>query len=47
VETAADPTAAWRRVRELAGPEDLVCATGSFFLAGEMRPLIARQPLSA
>ncbi len=47
VESAADPAAAWQRVRELATAESLVCVAGSFFLAGEMRPLVARQPLSA
>jgi dihydrofolate synthase/folylpolyglutamate synthase len=47
VETAAEPAAAWLRVRELAGADDLVCVAGSFFLAGEMRPLLVRQPLRA
>jgi dihydrofolate synthase / folylpolyglutamate synthase len=40
-----DPTAAWQQVRQLARPEDLVCITGSFFLASEMRVEIARHPL--
>jgi dihydrofolate synthase/folylpolyglutamate synthase len=33
------PTAveAWRAAREGAGPEDLICITGSVFLAGELR----------
>jgi dihydrofolate synthase/folylpolyglutamate synthase len=39
------PRAAWQAARELAGPEDLVCITGSVFLAGELRPLLtADQP---
>jgi dihydrofolate synthase/folylpolyglutamate synthase len=34
------PTAldAWRAARERAGPDDLICVTGSVFLAGELRP---------
>jgi dihydrofolate synthase/folylpolyglutamate synthase len=35
--TAAD---AWQEARILAGPSDLVCITGSVFLAGELRPLL-------
>jgi dihydrofolate synthase/folylpolyglutamate synthase len=36
------PTAAgaWRAARERAGPDDLICITGSVFLAGELRPTI-------
>jgi dihydrofolate synthase/folylpolyglutamate synthase len=36
------PTAAeaWRIARELAGPDALICITGSVFLAGEVRPLL-------
>jgi dihydrofolate synthase/folylpolyglutamate synthase len=29
---------AWRAARERAGPDDLICITGSVFLAGELRP---------
>jgi dihydrofolate synthase/folylpolyglutamate synthase len=43
IEIAADPGSAWRRSREIAQPSDLICATGSFFLAAELRPLIAAQ----
>jgi dihydrofolate synthase/folylpolyglutamate synthase len=35
------PADAWRLVRSLAGPQDLICITGSVFLAGEMRPLVS------
>jgi dihydrofolate synthase/folylpolyglutamate synthase len=37
------PTAldAWRKARTAAAPADLVCVTGSVFLAGELRPAIA------
>jgi dihydrofolate synthase/folylpolyglutamate synthase len=40
--------AAWLAARTEAGPDDLVCVTGSVFLAGELRPLLsdalAREP---
>jgi dihydrofolate synthase/folylpolyglutamate synthase len=35
------PAAAWEAARAAAGPDDLVCITGSVFLAGELRPLLA------
>jgi len=31
---------AWQRVRQEAGPDDLICATGSVFLAGELRGIL-------
>jgi dihydrofolate synthase/folylpolyglutamate synthase len=31
---------AWKSARELAGPDDLICVTGSFFLAAELRSVI-------
>jgi dihydrofolate synthase/folylpolyglutamate synthase len=36
------PTAAeaWQAARAAAGPNDLICVTGSVFLAGELRPLV-------
>ncbi|HVA50491.1 MAG TPA: folylpolyglutamate synthase/dihydrofolate synthase family protein [Pirellulales bacterium] len=39
VQVCADPSAAWQAAREQAGEEDLVCVTGSFFIAAEMRAL--------
>jgi dihydrofolate synthase/folylpolyglutamate synthase len=36
--TAAD---AWQAARRLATPDDLICITGSVFLAGELRPIVA------
>jgi dihydrofolate synthase/folylpolyglutamate synthase len=33
-----DPVAAWHYARQLARPEDLICITGSFFLAAELLP---------
>jgi dihydrofolate synthase/folylpolyglutamate synthase len=34
------PAEAWHTAREAAGADDLICLTGSVFLAGEMRPLL-------
>jgi dihydrofolate synthase/folylpolyglutamate synthase len=31
---------AWQAARELAGCDDLICITGSVFLAGELRPML-------
>src|SRR5262249_38884182 len=31
---------AWHAARTAAGPGDLICVTGSVFLAGQLRPLI-------
>ena len=39
VETAPEPQAAWQLARKQAGPNDLICITGSFFLAAELRSL--------
>jgi dihydrofolate synthase/folylpolyglutamate synthase len=41
IEIAERPDAALQRAREIAGPQDLICITGSFFLAAELRPLLA------
>jgi dihydrofolate synthase/folylpolyglutamate synthase len=38
--TADRPADAWELARRAASPEDLVCITGSFFLAAELRPLV-------
>jgi dihydrofolate synthase/folylpolyglutamate synthase len=34
------PADAWQAARAMAAPADLICITGSVFLAGELRPLI-------
>jgi dihydrofolate synthase / folylpolyglutamate synthase len=34
------PVEAWQQARSAAGADDLVCITGSVFLAGELRPLL-------
>jgi dihydrofolate synthase / folylpolyglutamate synthase len=36
----ATPAEAWREAQRLAAPDDLICITGSIFLAGELRPLL-------
>jgi dihydrofolate synthase/folylpolyglutamate synthase len=41
------PADAWESARRLAGADDLICVTGSVFLAGEMRPLLAKATASA
>jgi dihydrofolate synthase/folylpolyglutamate synthase len=37
--------AALQAARALAGPDDLICVTGSVFLAGELRPLLVADDL--
>lgn len=41
---AAEPAEAWSAVHRLAGPDDLICITGSFFIAAEMRRQLACRP---
>jgi dihydrofolate synthase/folylpolyglutamate synthase len=36
------PVEAWQAARQAAGPDDLICITGSVFLAGELRPVILK-----
>jgi dihydrofolate synthase/folylpolyglutamate synthase len=43
VRTAADPAVAWRLARQIARPEDLICVTGSFFIAAEIREIVVGQ----
>ncbi|QDU25468.1 Folylpolyglutamate synthase [Anatilimnocola aggregata] len=40
LELTAEPQAAWQRARALAQADDLVCITGSFFLAAELLPTL-------
>ena len=40
----ADPAVAWETIRGLASPEDLICVTGSFFIAGEIRRRLTPPP---
>lgn len=37
LELFSDPETAWSRIGEIASPDDLVCITGSFYLAAELR----------
>jgi dihydrofolate synthase/folylpolyglutamate synthase len=46
MEIASSPSDAWSAVHRLAKPDDLICITGSFFLASEMRREIAARPFS-
>lgn len=39
-DAAPSPQAAWDLAQAAAGPDDLICATGSFFLAAEVRALV-------
>ena len=39
---AATPAEAWQLARRITTPDDLICVTGSFFIAAEMRDLIFR-----
>lgn len=38
-----NPAEAWRQLRRSTAPDDLLCITGSFFLAGEMRYLLTHE----
>jgi dihydrofolate synthase/folylpolyglutamate synthase len=40
VTTCASAAEAWHGARAAAGPDDLICVTGSVFLAGELRPVL-------
>jgi dihydrofolate synthase/folylpolyglutamate synthase len=40
------PPEAWNQVRSLATPDDLICVTGSVFIAAEMREQILAHPIS-
>jgi dihydrofolate synthase/folylpolyglutamate synthase len=40
---APDSAAAWKIARRLAAPDDLVCVTGSFFIATEVRTMLLGQ----
>jgi len=41
-----DPASAWGHASALAGSEDLICVTGSFYIAAEIRRLIRARPPS-
>jgi dihydrofolate synthase/folylpolyglutamate synthase len=37
---ASSPAQAWNLARKLAGADDLICGTGSFFIASELREVL-------
>jgi dihydrofolate synthase/folylpolyglutamate synthase len=39
VHAVADPVSAWQVARRLAGPRGMICATGSIFIAAEIREI--------
>jgi dihydrofolate synthase/folylpolyglutamate synthase len=41
---AEQPAEAWQAALALASPDDLICVTGSVYLAGELRPIILSDP---
>ncbi|MBX3432145.1 MAG: bifunctional folylpolyglutamate synthase/dihydrofolate synthase [Pirellulales bacterium] len=47
VATEADALAAWQAIVGDAGPDELICATGSFFLIAQLRPAIRATPHAA
>jgi dihydrofolate synthase/folylpolyglutamate synthase len=44
---APDPSTAWKLARRFARPDDLICITGSFFIAAELRDVVAESSLRA
>jgi dihydrofolate synthase/folylpolyglutamate synthase len=44
---ASSPAQAWNLARRLAGPGDLICGTGSFFIASELREVIVETSSSS
>ena len=40
VHVARDPQTAWAMANKLTGPDDLICITGSFFIAAEVREIL-------
>lgn len=42
LEQAPEPLTAWQRAQELAEPADMICITGSFFLAAELRSAVSQ-----
>ncbi|MCH7687625.1 MAG: bifunctional folylpolyglutamate synthase/dihydrofolate synthase, partial [Planctomycetes bacterium] len=45
VHSACEPVAAWKLVSRMSDPDELICVTGSFFLAAEMRELILQNSI--
>jgi dihydrofolate synthase/folylpolyglutamate synthase len=45
LEAIPDPASALKRAQALTGPSDLLCITGSFYLAGKIKELLGAQEL--
>ncbi len=43
IDTCPNPRAAWQRIQALVTPDHVICVTGSFFLAAEMREYLRTQ----
>ncbi len=43
---ASTPAQAWHLARRIAGPQDLICGAGSFFIAAELREVILSRSAS-
>jgi dihydrofolate synthase/folylpolyglutamate synthase len=41
------PVEAWKQARKMAQPDQLICVTGSFFIASELREVLLQASLSA
>lgn len=46
IHVSSDPVAAWKLAQRLATADDLICVTGSFFIAAELRELILSESLN-
>jgi dihydrofolate synthase/folylpolyglutamate synthase len=46
-QTAPNTAAAWQLAGAMAGPDDVICATGSFFIAAELRALLTQADRSS
>lgn len=44
VHEQSQPVAAWQLAQQLAKPDQLICITGSFFIAAELRPVLLANP---
>jgi hypothetical protein len=47
IHVADQPLEAWAAAQRLAGPDDVICITGSFFLAAELRPVVSLSRVEA
>ena len=47
LQESPSPAAAWQTVRQQAGRDDLICLTGSFFIAAELLQVIDAERVAA